>query len=244
MRVIKVEDYTEMSRCAALHFIGKLSDEEVNVMGLATGGTPEGMYKELIKESKKRGFSFKYIHTVNLDEYVGLRADDPHSYHTYMRRHLFDHIDIPEKNVHLPDGAAGNPETECERYEQLIRDLKKVNIQLLGIGENGHIGFNEPGTSFNSRTHVIELTPSTREANARFFSGIDAVPTHAITIGIETIMEAEEIVLLASGKNKSKALYHLICSNKVTEDIPATVLKEHPNLTIIADKEALALIDC
>ncbi len=232
-----------MSKVAAEMLIEKLSATGVNVMGLATGGTPEGMYKQLVKLASERNFSFKDIHTVNLDEYVGLSDEHPNSYHTYMRNHLFDHIDIPDANTHLPNGLAENLDGECERYEKMITDLEQVNIQLLGIGANGHIGFNEPGTSFNSKTQVVQLAESTREANARFFENEAEVPTHAITMGIQTIMESKEIVLLASGSSKAEALYELICGKQVTEKVPATVLQRHPNLTVIADEEALHLVN-
>ncbi|WP_051314743.1 glucosamine-6-phosphate deaminase [Alteribacter aurantiacus] len=242
MKVIRVRDYSELSQRAATYFINKLTQSHFGVWGLATGGTPKGMYKELIIQAEEKGVSFQNLHTVNLDEYVGLQPNDPTSYHSYMQEHLFQAIDIPSENIHIPNGMASDLEKECDRYEEMIKGLEKIDIQLLGVGENGHIGFNEPGTSFDSRTHVIQLESSTREANARYFDRLGDVPTHAITMGIQTIMEASEVVLLASGKNKAKSLHALLCEKEVTEDIPATILKKHPHVTVIADEEALSLV--
>ncbi|TMW70941.1 glucosamine-6-phosphate deaminase [Alteribacter natronophilus] len=242
MNIIRVKNYEEMSLRAAELLLKRLKDPETDVIGLATGGTPKGMYRELIRLSRENNVSFKNVHTVNLDEYVGLAHDDPNSYHTYMARYLFDHIDIPKENTHLPDGTAKDLERECARYEEMIKELREINVQLLGIGENGHIGFNEPGTPFHSRTQVIALAPSTREANARYFNSMDDVPTHAITMGIDTIMDSLEIVLLASGTNKAEALRALVDGDDVTEEVPATVLKNHPNLTVIADDDALSKV--
>jgi len=230
-----------MSELGAQFLVDKLKGGEVEVLGLATGGTPVGLYKRLIKKINDEKLSLSHLHTVNLDEYIGLSADDPNSYHQYMETVLFKHIDIPKDQVQLPNGYAKDVSSECERYEQLIDHLGGVDLQLLGIGNNGHIGFNEPGSSFESRTKVVDLAPSTIEANARYFSSDNKVPRQAITMGIKTIMESKSILLLASGKEKAKAVAELI-QGEVSEASPATVLQKHPNITLIADEEALSLV--
>jgi len=241
MEIIKARDYENMSELGAQFLVDKLKGGEVEVLGLATGGTPVGLYKRLIKKINDEKLSLSHLHTVNLDEYIGLSADDPNSYHQYMETVLFKHIDIPKDQVQLPNGYAKDVSSECERYEQLIDHLGGVDLQLLGIGNNGHIGFNEPGSSFESRTKVVDLAPSTIEANARYFSSDNKVPRQAITMGIKTIMESKSILLLASGKEKAKAVAELI-QGEVSEASPATVLQKHPNITLIADEEALSLV--
>jgi len=241
MEIIKARDYENMSELGAQFLVDKLKGGEVEVLGLATGGTPVGLYKRLIKKVNDEKLSLSHLHTVNLDEYIGLSADDPNSYHQYMETVLFKHIDIPKDQVQLPNGYAKDVSSECERYEQLIDHLGGVDLQLLGIGNNGHIGFNEPGSSFESRTKVVDLAPSTIEANARYFSSDNKVPRQAITMGIKTIMESKSILLLASGKEKAKAVAELI-QGEVSEASPATVLQKHPNITLIADEEALSLV--
>lgn len=238
MNVVKVKNYDEMSEKACELIISKLKGNEKPVLGLATGSTPEGFYDRLIEAYEQGNITFENITTFNLDEYVGLAKDDPQSYHYYMYNRLFKHIDLKEENAHLPKGDAENLKEECERYEQLIKASGGVDIQLLGLGTNGHIAFNEPGTSFESRTQVVNLTESTIEANSRFFENKDDVPTEAVTMGIGSILESDEIVMLVSGENKSEALAQII-NGEITEDNPATVLQKHKNVTIIADEAAL-----
>lgn len=238
MNIIKVKDYDEMSEKACEWLIEKMGKLEAPVLGLATGSTPEGLYDRLIEAYKQGDVTFKDTTTFNLDEYVGLSENDPQSYHFYMHERFFKHIDIKPENTHLPKGDAHNLEEETKRYEQLIKDAGGVDVQLLGIGTNGHIAFNEPGISFDSRTQVVDLTESTIKANSRFFNSMDDVPTQAVTMGIESILESDEIVMLVSGESKAEALAQVI-NGEVTEDCPATVLQQHENVTIIADEAAL-----
>ncbi|PAV31006.1 glucosamine-6-phosphate deaminase [Virgibacillus profundi] len=241
MEIVKVKNYEEMSEKASTLMIEKLNNLEKPVLGLATGSTPEGLYEILIDKNKRNEVTFENVTSFNLDEYAGLKNTDPNSYHHYMNEKLFKHIDIPKGNTHVPNGSASDLEKECQDYEALIRDKNHVDIQLLGIGGNGHIGFNEPGTPFTSRTQVINLDESTRQANARFFPSMEEVPTQAITMGIETIMESKEIILLASGENKAEAVESLI-NGEVTEDFPASILQKHAHVTIIADEAALSKV--
>lgn len=237
LNLIKVENYQEMSQRASSIILDLISKKSNPVLGLATGSTPEGMYQCLIKAYEQGDISFKNVTTFNLDEYVGLTKEDANSYHSYMKDKLFNHIDILPDQTHLPDGTARDLQLECVKYEQLIRDAGQVDIQVLGLGLNGHIGFNEPGTPFSSRTQVVELMASTRQANARFFNGLNEVPTQAITMGIETIMESERILLLVSGEKKAPALARLM-KGDLSEDFPASILQRHPNVVIITDQHA------
>lgn len=242
MKVIKVKNYDEMSDKACELIVSKLKSLKEPVLGLATGSTPEGFYDRLIEVYKRGTVSLKETTTFNLDEYVGLSKDDPQSYHYYMDHRLFKHIDIKEENAHLPNGDAPDLKEESKRYEQLIKEAGGVDLQLLGLGTNGHIAFNEPGTSFDSRTQVVDLTESTIEANSRFFDNVDDVPTQAVTMGIGSILESNEIIMLVSGANKADALAQII-NGEMTEDCPATVLQKHQNVTIIADEAALQKVD-
>lgn len=240
MKIIKVKDYAEMSEAACNLIVDKLDQSEKPVFGLATGSTPEGLYERLIEKYQKNKASFKNATTFNLDEYVGLGKSDPNSYNHYMNEKLFNHIDIASEHIHLPNGAAADIEKECSDYEAQIREAGYIDLQVLGIGVNGHIGFNEPGTSFASRTQVIDLDESTRNTNARFFKSLEEVPKKAITMGIESIMESKEIVLLASGENKAEAVARLIEKGVVTEAFPASILQNHDHVTVIADAAALS----
>ncbi|MBP1971181.1 glucosamine-6-phosphate deaminase [Virgibacillus natechei] len=237
MEIISVNSYEEMSEKTCSMVLNKIKHLQNPVLGLATGSTPEGLYHRIIDEADD--VSFRHVSTFNLDEYVGLNKEDPNSYQYYMNDKLFKHIDIPDENAHLPNGVAVDLEKECHDYERFIREAGHVDIQILGLGLNGHIGFNEPGTSFSSRTHVVDLDESTRNANARFFGSIDEVPTKAITMGIETIMESKEILLLVSGEAKAEALARLV-NGEVTESFPASILQQHEHVTIIADEAALS----
>lgn len=234
MKIVKVKDYEEMSQLAAEKVIEVMKRHQHPVLGLATGSTPERTYQILVEKYENNEVSFKHTTTFNLDEYVGLAPTNKFSYHYYMNHFLFDHVDIEKENVFIPNGLAENLEKECEAFEQAIKERGPIHLQLLGVGPNGHIGFNEPGTPFDSRTHVATLEEETRQANSRFFKSIDEVPKFALTMGIGTIMEAEEIILLVSGEHKKEILQQIIESD-VTETIPATVLKTHPNATLITD---------
>jgi glucosamine-6-phosphate deaminase len=239
MNIISVKDYQEMSEKACELVMNTVRELDKPVLGLATGSTPEGLYQCLIENNKEKRISFQHVTTFNLDEYVGLGADHPNGYRFFMNQKLFDHIDIKKENTFVPNGIAANLAEECAAYESRIRSHGSIDLQILGIGLNGHIGFNEPGTPFTSRTHIVELDQSTREANARFFATMDEVPTQAITTGIETIMESKKIVLLISGENKAEALARLV-NGEVSEDFPASILQKHQDVTIIADQGALS----
>lgn len=234
MKIIKVENYSQLSKKAAELVIEKVRRKPKTVLGLATGGTPVGLYEILIKDYQNNHTSYRKVTTFNLDEYIGLSGDNPNSYRYFIDKHLLNHIDILKANTFVPLGNAKDPLKQCQGYEKLLKKHDGIDLQILGIGANGHIGFNEPGTSFQSETHVIELTSSTREANARFFKNIDEVPTHAITMGIASIMRGKEIVLLISGEAKSEAFLRLL-NEEVNEDFPASILKTHPCVTIITD---------
>lgn len=242
MRVVKVANYEEMSQKAAECIIRQVKEKPDSVLGLATGGTVIGTYQLLAKDHQKNGTSYRQILTVNLDEYIGISPEHEQSYHFYMKKRLFDHIQIPPENTYLPDGQAEDLEEECKRYDERIESLGGIDLQLLGIGVNGHIGFNEPGTPFDSKTHIVELSESTRKANARFFNTLEEVPKKAITMGIETIMKSKKILLLASGLKKAPIIRKLF-QEGITEEIPASVLKKHENVVLIADEEALFLVD-
>ncbi|MGY4110509.1 glucosamine-6-phosphate deaminase [Aeribacillus sp. SP014] len=242
MEIIKVKDYEEMSEKAANIVIEHMKSLKRPVIGFATGSTPIGLYNCLVKKYQQKEVSFKHATTFNLDEYVGLPKENKNSYHYYMHENLFQHIDIQPENVHIPNGMAEDLEQECMTYDRLI-SKNKIDIQILGLGLNGHIGFNEPGTSFKSRTHIVKLDQSTRKANARFFQSIDEVPTKAITMGIETIMESKKILLLVSGKKKADALARLLGNSDISEEFPASILRQHNDVTVIADKEALKKIN-
>lgn len=240
MKLIEVRDYEEMSQLAAKLIIEQVQDSSTFVMGLATGATPIGTYEQLIK-AHREGISFGHVETFNLDEYVGLAKDHPESYHYFMDTHLFQHLDIPKENIHLLDGMAPDIEAECQQFEQKIQSAGGIDLQLLGIGVNGHIGFNEPYTPFDSLTHVTELTQETKDANAKYFASPEQVPSHAMTMGIGTIMRSRRIILLISGKNKAEILAKLL-ESEVSESLPASILKTHPQATLIADQDALSLV--
>ena len=241
MKLIEVKDYQEMSRVAADYLLSKVKTSVNLTLGLATGGTPKGLYEELIDDHQQNGTSYHHVSTFNLDEYIGLSRKHPNSYYQYMNENLFKHIDIDSENTHIPSGDAADPEKVSKAYDEKIRSHGGIDIQVLGIGSNGHIGFNEPGTSFESSTHVVELDQSTRKANARYFDSIDEVPTHAITMGISSIMKSREILLLVSGEAKRKALKKLV-EGTISESFPASILNKHEQVTVIADEKALALV--
>ena len=240
MNIIEFESKDQLGKEAAAIIARTIAVKPDAVLGLATGGTPIETYKELIQLHQARQLSFKQTKTINLDEYAGLNPEHENSYMTYMKRHLFDHIDLPQDQYFLPNGNAAHLEKECLRYDQLIEAVGGIDLQLLGIGQNGHIGFNEPGTPFNSKTHVVQLDENTRQANARYFSSIDEVPTHAITMGIASILSSKKILLLASGKSKAKVIQYLEQA-EIHPDFPASALKLHEDVTVLIDREAGSL---
>lgn len=237
MELVKVRTYEEMSKKASDILFDVIKENEKPVIGLATGSTPEGTYMELIKKLNGSDVDQNNITTFNLDEYVGLDKDHEQSYSYYMHENFFNHVSIPKENIHLLNGKAENAETEVEAYEQAI-DEAGLDVQLLGIGRNGHIAFNEPGTSFDSLTHVVDLTPETVEDNSRFFDNLGDVPSKAFTMGLNSIMKAKKIVILIYGENKKEALNALL-SGEVTENNPASILNNHGDVTIIADTAAI-----
>lgn len=232
MKIIIADDYKALSEEAFKVMKDVLDSKENAVLGLATGSSPEGLYAEMVEDHKENGTSYKDVVTYNLDEYVGIDRNDPQSYYTFMNEHLFKDIDIDPANTHVPYGDSAE---DAKAYDDAV---KGVDIQLLGIGRNGHIGFNEPGTPFDERTHIVELTESTRDANKRFFDNdINKVPTKAISQGIGTVMDAEKILLIASGEDKADAVKAMI-EGPVSTDCPASVLQEHPDCVVIIDKAA------
>ena len=236
MKLIITENYEELSERAAKTVIELVKNKPGSVLGLATGTTPLGLYARMIEDYKLHGTSYSKVRTVNLDEYVGLDANHNQSYAYFMRKNLFEHIDIDLSNTHIENGVAESEKAECERYDRLLRSLPR-DFQLLGLGSNGHIAFNEPGTSFESTTHVVELTFSTVRDNARLFSSIDEVPRKALTMGLQSIVEAKKILVLASGENKADAVAKIM-SGKITEELPASILLKHADCTLIVDKGA------
>lgn len=241
MRVLKINSYQEMSEWVCKRVIDTIKSCENPVLGLATGSTPKGLYQCLIEAYNRKEISFKNVTTFNLDEYIGLDPKNPSSYNYFMQDRLFNHVDIDPKRVFLPNGMATDIEKECDDFEALIKKHGPIDLQILGVGVNGHIAFNEPGTSFTSRTQRTQLTANTIEVNSRFFENKDDVPTEAITMGIGTIMESKEIILLISGQNKAQAVKHLV-EGEATEDCPVTVIQKHPNATVVIDEEAASLL--
>lgn len=231
-----------MCKLASRIFAAQITLKPESVLGLATGSTPVGMYNELVEMYKEGRVDFSKVRTVNLDEYAGLDGSNDQSYRYFMNHNLFDHINIDKDNTNVPNGVAEDLQAECERYEQVVADMGGVDIQLLGIGNNGHIAFNEPCEEFPEKTHIVDLTQNTIEANARFFSSMDEVPKKALTMGIGTIMKAKKIVLLANGAKKAQTIYDTVYG-PITPKVPASVLRLHPDVTIFADEEAAALLN-
>lgn len=242
MKVIVTKDYTQMCKLASRIFAAQITLKPESVLGLATGSTPVGMYNELVEMYKEGRVDFSKVRTVNLDEYAGLDGSNDQSYRYFMNHNLFDHINIDKDNTNVPNGVAEDLQAECERYEQVVADMGGVDIQLLGIGNNGHIAFNEPCEEFPEKTHIVDLTQNTIEANARFFSSMDEVPKKALTMGIGTIMKAKKIVLLANGAKKAQTIYDTVYG-PITPKVPASILRLHPDVTIFADEEAAALLN-
>jgi glucosamine-6-phosphate deaminase len=241
MKLLIAENYEALSKAAARIVAQVVEAKPTAVLGLATGSTPVGMYEELARMHREAGVDFSRVTTFNLDEYVGLPPHHPQSYRTFMQEHFFRHVNIPLEQTNIPRGDAPDLQAECRRYEEAIAAAGGIDIQVLGIGSNGHIGFNEPGSDAETTTRVVKLAKSTIEANARFFDSIDEVPTKAVSMGIKTILAAKRIILLASGEAKAEAVRRML-EGEMTHDVPASLLQLHPDVTVIVDKEAAALL--
>ena len=237
MRIYRAKDYDDMSRKAANIISAQIILKPDCVLGLATGSTPIGAYKQLVEWYNKGDLDFSEVTTVNLDEYKGLPRDNDQSYYYFMRENLFKHVNIPEGRSFLPDGTEPDSEKACSRYNEIIHQVGGIDLQLLGLG---HIGFNEPDDHFSLETHCVDLTPSTIEANKRFFEKKEDVPRQAYTMGIKTIMQAKRVLLVASGKEKAQALRDAVYG-PVTPALPASILQYHKNVYIVADEAALSL---
>lgn len=237
---VKIMNSTAINEEIAQLFINTVNQKPNCVLGLATGSSPLGVYALLVEACKNKKVSFKNVRTFNLDEYVNLDENHNQSYRYFMNHNLFDHIDIVKENTKVPSGL-GDIEKNAAEYDQMIDAAGGIDLQILGIGSNGHIAFNEPGTPLDSLTHVVALQESTRKDNARFFQSIDEVPTHAISMGLQSIMKAKKIVLIATGVNKAKAIAALVHGD-ITPDLPVSVLKNHPDATIYVDEAAASLI--
>lgn len=237
MEVVIKKNYEDASKLAASLIADVIMKKPDAVLGFATGSTPLGTYKELVKLYRSKKIDFKYVITFNLDEYIGLPKTHNQSYYYFMLHNLFKYTNIKKENIHLPDGLAKNIEESCEIYELMIKKAGGIDIQLLGIGSNGHIAFNEPGSSLGSRTRIKTLTEKTIQDNSRFFKKKEDVPRYAITMGIGTIMEAKEIILLASGLNKADAIADAV-EGPITSHVPASILQMHPKATVIIEKSA------
>ena len=242
MRIYKAKDYKDMSRKAANIISAQVIMKPNCVLGLATGSTPIGTYDQLVEWYNKGDLDFSEVTTVNLDEYKGLPRTNDQSYYYFMHQHLFDRVNIDPERTNVPNGMEPDAEKECGRYEELIRSLGGVDLQLLGLGHNGHIGFNEPGEAFEKETHCVDLTESTIEANKRFFASADDVPKQAYTMGIKTIMQAKKILIVVNGENKADIVERAFFG-PVTPEVPASILQLHNDVTLVGDEAALAKIE-
>jgi len=242
MRIIVVDNYEEMSKKAARMIASQVMLKPDSVLGLATGDTPLGMYKELVKLFNNAEVDFNEVRTFNLDEYYGLSSESPHSYYSYMINNLFNHININRENINVPSGMANDINTVCIEYENKIKEAGGIDMQVLGIGGNGHIGFNEPDVNFEAETHLVNLDEQTIKANSRFFNSIEDVPVKAISMGIKTIMNSKKIILLVSGVSKAEVIEKAI-NGKINPNLPASILQLHNDVTIILDKEAASYLD-
>ncbi len=241
MRLIRCKDYAEVSRQAANIIAAQVQMKPDCVLGLATGSSPVGTYKELIAKYENGDLDFSQVKTANLDEYVGLTPDHDQSYAYFMRDNLFDHVNIDQANCNIPNGMNADPEAECARYDAVIDQLGGVDLQLLGLGPNGHVGFNEPSDHFVKGTNKIELTPTTIEANSRFFETIDDVPKYAYTMGIGAIMKAKKVLLVVNGTKKAQAVKDCFFGD-IKPQAPGSILQLHPDFILVADEEALSLV--
>lgn len=241
MKIYATENYDTMSRKAAAIIASQIIQKPDSVLGLATGSTPLGAYRQLIEWYRTGDLDFSDIRTVNLDEYKGISKKNEQSYAYFMDKYLFEHINIKRENTYIPDGTEENTAQECERYNSILHALGGIDLQLLGIGGNGHIGFNEPGLVFEKETHCVALAEDTIKANSRFFEDISQVPGYAYTTGIKTIMQAKSILLIASGASKAEAVYKALCG-PITPAVPASILQLHSSMYVVADKAALSLL--
>lgn len=242
MRIIKTNNYDDMSKVAANIIASQMILKPSSVLGLATGSSPVGTYKELIKKNQEGDIDFSDVTTVNLDEYRNLPITHDQSYYYFMNDNLFNHVNIDKSRTYLPNGNADDADAECERYENLIEGLGGVDLQLLGLGHNGHIGFNEPADCFKKTTHCVTLTERTIEANKRFFESAEAVPRQALTMGVGTIMKAKKIVVVVSGADKAEALKNCL-TGPITPNVPGSILQLHPDVTIVCDEAAYSKIE-
>ena len=241
MKIYKYKNYEEVSKAAAAFVIREIIKKPDLILGLATGTSPIGLYQHLIEAYNNYIISFKEVKTFNLDEYVGIPKEHPESYYSFMHKYLFDHIDILPENINIPSNDLENMEKLAEEYNAKMFGNQR-DLQLLGIGKNGHIGFNEPGSELSNQTFIVKLDEQTRLDNSRFFKSVDEVPKYAITMGIRNIMFSKKILLIASGKNKADAIYKTVYGD-ITEDVPASILQLHPDVTIMVDEEAASKLN-
>lgn len=241
MRFYVEKDYDALSQRAANIIAAQVISKPDCVLGLATGSSPVGTYKNLVAKYENGDLDFSQVKTANLDEYKGLPKDNDQSYYYFMHDHLFDHVNIDPANTNIPDGTCEDSEAECAHYEEVVASLGGVDLQLLGIGHNGHIGFNEPGSEFPKATHCVDLQSSTIEANKRFFASADDVPKQAYSMGIGTIMRAKKILLIVSGEDKAEAVAKSFFG-PVTPEVPASILQFHPDVTVVADEAAFSKV--
>ncbi len=242
MVIYKTKNYDEMSKKAANIIAAQIVSKPDSVLGLATGSTPIGTYKHLVEKYQNGDLDFSGITSVNLDEYKGLSPENDQSYRYFMNTNLFDHVNIDKSRTHVPNGLEPDSAKACAEYDQIVADCGGVDLQLLGLGHNGHIGFNEPGEIFENGTHCVNLTERTIEANTRFFASADEVPRQAYTMGIGTIMQAKKVLVVVSGKDKAPAVKAMI-NGPVTPEVPASILQFHKNVIVVADEDALSLLD-
>lgn len=241
MNILICENYDEMSFLASNLILDEILKKPNLTLGFATGSTPIGLYQNLIKKYNDGDIDFTNVKAFNLDEYLGIEKSNKQSYYYFMRKNLFNHINIKDENTHIPNGTTSNTDLECTDYENLISKNNGIDVQILGIGENAHIAFNEPSNIFKYGTSVVDLTQSTIQANARFFDSIEDVPTKAISMGIGSIFKAKKIILLASGKNKAQAIYDTLFGD-IDPAKPSSILKIHPDVTLVLDKDSANLI--
>lgn len=241
MKIYRAADYNDLSRKAANIISAQVIMKPNCILGLATGSTPLGTYKQLIEWYKKGDLDFSEVTTINLDEYKGLSPDNPQSYHYFMKKNLFDHININQENTFLPNGEEKDSELACKTYNNIIKECGGIDLQLLGLGHNGHIGFNEPGNTFELETHCVDLAESTIEANQRFFKTLEEVPRKAYTMGLKTIMQSKKILVVVSGEDKAEILHDAFLG-PVTPEVPASILQLHKDVILVADEAALSKI--
>ena len=241
MKIIKTKDYEHMSRVTANLLSAQVIMKPDCVLGLATGSTPIGAYKQLVQWFQKGDLDFSEVTSVNLDEYKGLSPENDQSYRYFMNNNLFDHINNRKDHTFVPNGLEPDAEKACDDYNKIIHDLGGIDLQLLGLGNNGHIGFNEPSSSFEKETHCVDLTQSTIDANARFFSSLSEVPRQAYTMGIQTIMQAKKIVVAVSGQGKASIVKEAFFG-PITPQVPASVLQLHSDVTVVGDEAALSML--